>query len=803
MISRPLVSPLVLAMVFTCASSLAQTPAPTIEAKGAAHAANSNGTYAALRTDVPTGDGVNVENFTLQREGASFHFIEGSFYFYAPVNGRITGAVFLGKGHFNLTPKAVSEQHSLARLTASGVLEQEFTTLILRFTDGTADELRKASTGTATANNKAASVARDAANDFHIHIHDNLELHLLDDVINTREGNYFLASFRMGGIFSGRNVLFIVDPTGALSATPDQVELSTWGDDGIQTWAAYNMERPVPNSGAPLHVSAEKIDTAFERSGKMTSSAETTVTVHRDGSRVVPLDLFPTLRVSGVYSESGVPLDFIQEKKDEDPQFAVVLPDAVKAGTTLRLLTKYSGTGALSREGEGVYYLNGGARESWYPSTGFNGDFVSFHMTFHVPKNLQIVATGKQISQEAESGGQRVVWETQAPIPVAGFNLGEFKSSEAKTPQSFEVTAYANENLPDWAEPITHTGAPVGSMSAVPALKFEISQGLAAVQIYTQFFGKLPYDHVALTEQSACNYGQSWPMLVYLPICGFWDSTIQEQLGLLGQNASYWKEVTPHEVSHQWWGQLVGFKSYRDQWMSEGFANFSVGVFLLNTNNKMDEYRSFWSEQRKNLLEKNKMGLRPIDAGPLTMGYRVNNEKTGDFVAQMLIYSKGAYILHMLEMLYWTPQQQEQPFQHSLQTFVSEFSGKAATTEDFKASFERTMPKWVDATGNGKLDWFFNEYVYGTELPRYTISSDFTTTDGETSVHMKLTQANVSKDFIMIVPVYLQMENGKTERLGTIKMVGSNTSERTIKLGKLLSPGKKLLVNYNADILSE
>jgi aminopeptidase N len=34
--------------------------------------------------------------------------------------------------------------------------------------------------------------------------------------------------------------------------------------------------------------------------------------------------------------------------------------------------------------------------------------------------------------------------------------------------------------------------------------------------------------------------------------------------------------VTPHEVAHQWWGQEVGFDSYRDQWMSEGFANFSV-----------------------------------------------------------------------------------------------------------------------------------------------------------------------------------------------------------------------------------
>ena len=56
------------------------------------------------------------------------------------------------------------------------------------------------------------------------------------------------------------------------------------------------------------------------------------------------------------------------------------------------------------------------------------GDFANFHMTFHLPKNLQIVATGKQVSLAPEGGGMvKAVWETDAPIPVAGFNLGELQ----------------------------------------------------------------------------------------------------------------------------------------------------------------------------------------------------------------------------------------------------------------------------------------------------------------------------------------------------------------------------------------
>jgi hypothetical protein len=795
--------------VVVCGTVLAQEPAGLIVPKGPARPANADGVYLALRSALPMGDGVQVKGFKLERQGGIFHFDQGSFFFYGPVNGRITGAVFEGSGRFTLAPKEVSEQRSLALLDKSGEMEQDFSTVVLRFTDGTAEEIRKASTGSAGAvTSQASGAGAELAKSFRRTLHENLELRLLSDVLDAQDAEkeqFFLASFRMGGTFTGHNVLFIVDP----ESVPDQVELDTWGDEGQQTWVGYAMTGLRDDSGVPVHVTAERLDVHFERSGAMKNSAETTVKVRRDGLRVVQFNLFPTLRVSGVFDEYGEPLDFVQENKDYDPEFAVVLPKGVKEGETLRLLTTYGGPDAVHRDGDQMYYLRPDARENWYPAGNEDlGGFADFNMTFHVPKNLQVVATGKEISHEAEpGGGQRVVWATQFPIVVAGFNLGDFKSSEEKTPQGFVVDAYANTELPDSLKSLAENNnnknqMSLGSMTTTSALKDEVSQGNVAIQVYTDYFGKLPYDHIALTEQSACNFGQSWPMLVYLPICGFWDSTIQEQLGLLNQNASYWKEVTPHEVSHQWWGQEVGFSSYRDQWMSEGFANFSVSLFLAATNKNLNEFHDFWNEQHQNLVQKNKFGKRPIDVGPLTMGYRVNNEKTGDFVAQELIYSKGAFVMHMLQSMYWTPAQGEAPFKHSMQTFVKEYAGKAATTEDLQRSFESTMPKWLDIYHNGKLDWFFNEYVYGTELPHYEITSDFTTADGETSAHFKVTQSNVSKDFVMLVPLYLQMADGRTVRILNLGMPGDATIERTVKLGKLPSPAKKLLLNYNWDVLS-
>jgi hypothetical protein len=403
-------------------------------------------------------------------------------------------------------------------------------------------------------------------------------------------------------------VLFMVDPEGTAHASPDQVELTTWSDVEVQPWAAYKMKQE-GHRAKRVQVTDQRLDVTIDRSGMMKTSAETTVKVLRDGVRVVRLNLYPTLRVSGVYAESGAPLDFVQEDKKLDPDFAVILPAAAKAGDTLRLLTVYGGKDALRADGNGTYYLMSGARDTWYPAGGGGfGDFSSFHMTFHIPKQLQIVATGKQVSLTTESGGMvKAVWESNSPIPVAGFNLGDFKSSGVKTPQGFGVDAYADVQLPEMYASLAESGA-MGTLTTVTALKSQVSQGSAAIQIYTDFFGKLPYDHVALTEQTACNYGQSWPMLVYLPICGFWDTTIQHQLGLLDYDASYWREVTPHEVSHQWWGNLVGFNSYRDQWMSEGFANFSVGIYLMNTSPNLDLYRAFWKEQRRTCCRRIRRG---------------------------------------------------------------------------------------------------------------------------------------------------------------------------------------------------
>src|SRR5437660_12357771 len=135
------------------------------------------------------------------------------------------------------------------------------------------------------------------------------------------------------------------------------------------------------------------------------------------------------------------------------------------------------------------------------------------------------------------------------------------------------------------------------------------------------YFGKAPYDNIYITEQPNFSFGQSWPNLVYLPISAYIDST--QRWMLFGQINSrftgFVQEVTPHEVAHQWFGHGVGWASYHDQWLSEGFAEFAAGLFVqqgMGPKSRQD-YIGSWHSHRVRTLAKNNFCVSPDYGGPL------------------------------------------------------------------------------------------------------------------------------------------------------------------------------------------
>jgi hypothetical protein len=73
----------------------------------------------------------------LKRDAGTFHFRSGTVCFIAPVNGKITGAVFMGDGQFNLDPPSESERKSLQYLAKEAEFNEKFERVVLRFTDTT------------------------------------------------------------------------------------------------------------------------------------------------------------------------------------------------------------------------------------------------------------------------------------------------------------------------------------------------------------------------------------------------------------------------------------------------------------------------------------------------------------------------------------------------------------------------------------------------------------------------------------------------------------------------------------------
>ncbi|HVU47475.1 MAG TPA: M1 family aminopeptidase [Terracidiphilus sp.] len=775
--------------------------------------ANANSYYQQLRNLLPGGDVITVKDFELKREGAAFTFHSGSFAFYGEVNGKVTGAVFKGSGHLHVTPANAEERHNLSILTHSEEFDEDFDEAVLRFTDGTAAELHKASAGPGTADHNFTQQAEELNTLMRTKLQQNIHLRLLEDVLDPAPGGFFLAAIH-GHKYS--HLFFTIDPYGVPGVEPEGVALMSWNDWGPMFLTASNLSSD-STQRRPFRADHEDLDTTIEKGGFLTGLANVHIIALQDGVTVVPLDLYPTLRVSKVETDQGVALDYVQEKKEEDADFGVVLAQPLKKGEAVTLRVAYGGKEVVQSEGNANYYPV--ARESWYPNAGQEfGDYATYHMLFHVPKGLQLIATGTKTNETTEGKVTTTEWKSDVPLPVAGFNIGDFTMKEATVPNkmgdNLTVDAYANKQPPDMfnalADAINNAplggndDAPqgaVGKLNTTGMLPVELSQSQVAAQIYTQYFGPLPFTHIAITQQFACNYGQSWPMLVYLPICGFLDSTQQHTLGLHPEDM-YWKMVTPHEVAHQWWGHTVGFRSYRDQWMSEGFADESASIFLLMTRPKPNDYLDFWKEEHKMLTEKNSMGFRPIDVGPVTMGYRLNTEKTGWSVTRELIYPKGAYILHMVRMMMWDPREGDKQFIETMHDFVNTYKLRPATTEDFKAVIEKHMSPMMDMDGNHKMDWFFNEYVYGTNLPTYHFESQLTPDGDKTTLHFKLVQSGVPADFKMLVPLYLEFADGKTVRLGEIGVTGDKTVDQTVSLPKTPSPIKRALINYYYDVLS-
>jgi hypothetical protein len=787
----------------------------SVRGKGEA-LANSDPNYRALRDAQPK-ESFSVNNIVLKRDRGTLTLKSGRISFVPPVLGRVTMAAFTGEGEFTLEPAIATERHHMHLITNADSVQESFTRMALCFTDGTYEEIRRRA-------EKGADVApeRDVLNDLHHRLRhrpdpprsmleymltwesiDNVESDILADLYNPKRPGFFSAY-----IFGRKHgdLRFHVRPRGVLPQLPAPEEVAVLNvdpnadDEGIWYLAHYDTEYAAHQASSredkrSMHVDHYRIETAIDKHGRFTATAAIDFTALGDGDRVFKFGLLPTLRVTRVTAAGDREISYVQEKRNQDGSFYVILPEPTVTGQHYKVLIEYEGNKVINDEGGGNFAV--GARTSWYPSVNAFGDRSTFDLTFKVPREYTLVGVGKLAKEWREEDSAASQWTSEIPLAVAGFNYGRFKKKQRTDDTTkYEIEGYATLELPGYLKNAQFAASITPSRLSENAM----IDAENAIRVYTQYFGAAPYGRIAITQQPEFNFGQSWPTLVYLPISAFFDST--QRWMLMGQQAfrfaDFIQEVTPHEVAHQWWGHMVGWASYHDQWLSEGFADFSAGLFLQLTEKTPDKYLRYWDQARKKILEKNQFGMRANDAGPLWMGLRLNTRKTGG-AYNLLVYPKGGYILHMLRSMMRDPKNYDANFIAMMKDFVQTYYGQNASTADFQKMVEKHMTPAMNLDGNGRMDWFFNEWVYGIEAPRYRLDYSLTDEGGKVWLKGTIEQSDVTTNFKMLVPLYLDF-TGKPMLIGQIALSGNSTSKE-FRIALPQRP-KRVLLNAEHDVLA-
>ncbi len=799
--------------------SIAQQRAEvTVQGKNPAFA-NSDPIYKQLR-EVGLGQSFHYDNVKVAIDAGTLEFQSGTITFLKPVQGVVTGAVFVGEGRFHLSPVTSLDKQELNRRIGSPEVDEEFSEMVVRFTPAQRLGFMKGMGDTTSTPPEAESAyerwkekmrkrREDALGftDFLLHGEsmDNVDADILAAVYNPTHPPFvniylrgkkhkdlrFLVRARVGALpqldSSEEVALINLDPGGM--------------EDGIWYLAHLKQEyeQRVASSTEERRLFEThnyKIETVIGKNAHLFSTAVITLKPLVAGERVIKFELLPNLRVTRVADDKGQNLYFIQESRKDDGSFYAILPNPAELDKEYSLLVQYEGDKVLEDAGGGSYYVR--ARTSWYPNVNGFGEFANYDLTYKVPRKYKVISVGRLREESVEQDFAVTHWVTDIPVAVAGFNYGEYKKLELEDKLTgYKISGYYLESLPDR---LSRYRA-LQTLAPKSMTNYALEQTRAQLQICTHFFGKLPFGEVFITEQPDFNFGQSWPNLVYLPISAYTDST---QRWLLFGNINnsftgFVQEVTPHEVAHQWWGHAVSWASYHDQWLSEGFAEFSAGLFLQQgvAGDWRKDYIDFWKRLKERALEKNNFGVAPNEAGPLWMGLRLIAPRSEN-AYQNVTYPKGAYVLEMLRSIMYTQQDGDKNFIAMMHDFVESHRDRPASTESFKAIAEKHLPKSADLSGNGKLDWFFNEWVYGTQVPRYHFEYKILPAGGgKVTAHMTITQSDVNERFGMLVPVFADFGNGLI-RIGQIPMVGNETRE----IDEVLpSQPKKVALNAYRDIL--
>ena len=273
--------------------------------------------YAALRAARPTGKAFSVSNLQLERDAFRFRFISGTFQFLAPVEGRTVGAVFVGDGSMDLIPATEAERKRLAFQQGDKkleVLSDRFDTLVLLFTDRTAEEIASRGSPAASPSDRAASAYEKFFKKQRKDLKTNLQLRLLQDLLEKTgpdDTGFFLA------YMDGKKLppaYALVDPAGLSESFSsdvggEAVAFYVLDEDKGGFWYLAHTKKQIaagPKARPRADAQHYAIETTIPKNTKIRGVTTIEFLPRAEGLRVLPVALLPKLRVKEVaFSREG------------------------------------------------------------------------------------------------------------------------------------------------------------------------------------------------------------------------------------------------------------------------------------------------------------------------------------------------------------------------------------------------------------------------------------------------------------------------------------------------------------------
>ena len=763
--------------------------------------AKSKEFYDKIKAFSLTGGSAEAKALVLKRDRGSMTF-DGTFYFTPSIDGHVTGAVFIGEGKFSAeVPPSEFEKDNVKRLLGTEIIESDFKTAVLRFSDDTFDFIGKNRQEGAAANERAQKLATEVESKILRETGANLAARVALSILNAEKPGFFCATFDGGkrGRFS-----FLLDYQDRIPVAYFEIN---GGEKGLifhyksaeyfnEIWTAfYGLEDyqsgqvTYADVNDLINISKYDMDLDLrEHKKRLGLRARVTSQVRYANLRAVSFQIGESLgeyedqrlkkqlRVKSVRS-GGVELAAVQE--DWEGGLTVFLPGPAQAGQPLDL--EFNLEGDFMYDAETVsdcHYPR--SNETWFPRHGYL-DRATFDLTYRHPKHLHIASTGLRLSEEPDPEDKNTVitkYRMDYPVPVATFALGPWERHK-------DVIKWEKGGDPT---PLEFNSLP-GAYAAIKE-DFILAELSNSVRYFSLLFGKYPYP-VFSAAFHPFNFGQGFPTLLMIPNA---DRANRHTYSFIA-----------HETAHQWWGGVVAWRSYRDQWLSEGFAEYS-GILYTGVRDSVHARDDLLADLRSSLkdppLTTSGMGKgRLVDVGPIILGHRLATTKTAN-AYEALIYNKGALVLRMLHFLLSNPANgDDKPFFAMMSDFVERYHDGFASTDDFRAVANEHFARSPIGRQLGlqDLNWFFKQWVYQSGFPSYELQYELQDEpDGKVLLTGTITQENVPENWFMVLPIVLSFGE-KQEGGAAIRAYGPKS---TFKLRLPMRP-KKIELDPHHWIISE